>query len=388
MQLKFFIRNLIDALDAFFPLGDLKNATGKKILIFNWRDIRHTFSGGAEVYIHEIAKRLVNRGNTVTVFCGNDSSSPRNETIDGVHVVRRGGFYFVYIWAFLYYLLRFRGRYDVILDSQNGIPFFTPLYASEPIISLMFHVHQEVFYHDLSKPLAQLASFIEAKLMPWAYKHTRFITISKSTQLGMQKLGITDNKISIVSPGVDLTQFKPGQKSAFPQILYFGRLKQYKSVDVLINSFAALSKSFPTAKLIIAGDGEERDILKDLSTGLHLSRKTKFLGRVTESQKVSLMQSSWVLVNPSIMEGWGITVLEANACGTVAIASQVPGLSDSVQDRKTGLLFKTKDILDLTAKITYLLKNNNVRKRMQLSALSWSKQFDWEIEASKFLRLI
>ena len=168
IYLKFLIRIGVDFIEIFQPLPK-KTAVSpkaKQILIFNWRDLKHRYSGGAEVYLHEIAKQWVKMGSKVTLFCGNDGKCKRYEIIDGIEIIRRGGFYFVYIWAFLYYMLRFRGNYNVILDCENGIPFFTPLYAKEKIFCLVFHVHQEIFRRCLIKPLAAAVSFLEKKIMP------------------------------------------------------------------------------------------------------------------------------------------------------------------------------------------------------------------------------
>src|SRR5207302_1907131 len=122
--------------------------------------------GGAEVYIHEIAKELVKMGNAVHVFASNDRKSSHMEQIDGVWVIRRGGFYTVYLWAFVYWLLHFRSKFDVVVDSENGIPFFTPLYVGKPVVCLVHHVHQELFRKHLLTPFAILAQFLEARLMP------------------------------------------------------------------------------------------------------------------------------------------------------------------------------------------------------------------------------
>ena len=136
---------------------------GLRILIFNWRDTKHVWSGGAESYVHELAKRWVTSGNQVTLFCGNDGQSLRNEVIDGVSIIRRGGFYTVYIWACLYYLRFFRGHFDVIIDSENGLPFFTPLYTRKPKFLLIHHIHQEVFHEHLKFPLSYIAMFLLVK---------------------------------------------------------------------------------------------------------------------------------------------------------------------------------------------------------------------------------
>jgi glycosyltransferase involved in cell wall biosynthesis len=214
---KFILRSLVDFIEIIYPLPKPpKKSTHKRILIYNWRDTRHTWAGGAEVYVHELAKRWVKSGHHVTLFCGNDGELPRREQIDGVHIVRRGGFYLVYFWAFAYYIVRFRGRYDIILDCHNGIPFFTPLYAKEPVIGVVHHIHQVVFKHYLPGPAAALAGWMERDLMPWAYRSRQFITVSESTRQEMVDLGLTGAGISIVHNGVDLAELTPGPKHKAP----------------------------------------------------------------------------------------------------------------------------------------------------------------------------
>lgn len=387
-RVRWLLRNTIDFFYVFKPLPKGPPIKGKRILIFNWRDTKHLYAGGAEEYIHELAKRWVKEGNIVNIFCGNDGNSPRNETIDGVRIIRRGGFYFVYVWAFIYYILRFRGRFDIIIDSQNGVPFFTPLFVKEKNFCLMFHVHQKVFQKSLSKPLAIIASLIEKRFMPWTYRKTNFITISESSKKDMIKLGIAEDRISVVFPGVDLKKLKPAEKSEKPTVLYLGRLKEYKSVDLFIKSAKKVVSKIPNAQFIIAGDGEERINLVRLSRRLGLRNKVKFLGKVTEEEKVQLYQKAWVFVNPSYMEGWGMTSIEANACGTPVIASDVPGLRDSVNNPETGYLVKYGDTKDFAKKIIDLLTDNKKREYMSKMSIQWAKSFDWKASAGKSLNLI
>lgn len=385
------LRNLVDLIDLFYPIPPDKNLkpNKKKLLIFNWRDTKHTQSGGAEVYVHELARRWAKDGHKITLFCGNDGHSPRFETVDGVHIVRRGGFYFVYLWAFLYYIFHFRGRYDLVLDCQNGVPFFTPMYVREPVYSVVYHVHQEVFNQHLPKPLAVIASFVEKDLMPWAYRNIQFIAISQSTKQDMvEKIGISSNKIAIVHSGVDLETLSPGDKSPHPTILYLGRLKAYKSVDQLIKAFKEILLSVPNAELIIAGTGDESDTLKKLAKKLDVKSKVKFVGRVTENQKATLLQQAWVFVNPSMQEGWGITTIEANACGTPVVASDVPGLRESVNNPYTGYLVEYGDIPALADKITQLLTNHTLRQRMSDASPTWAQQFTWRSSVQKFYRIM
>lgn len=387
---RFIVSNLIDLLNIFNSLSAVTQEpiSGKRILIFNWRDTKHTFAGGAEVYIHELAKRWVREGHFVTLFCGNDGKSARNDTVDGVYIVRRGGFYFVYLWAFVYYLLKFRGRFDVIIDCENGIPFFTPFYAKEPVYCLLHHVHQEVFRKYLNLPMALLASVLENRLMPWAYRKSKFITISDSSKEGIGELGIDSTGIEIVHPGVNLKELSPGPKHERPTILYLGRLKAYKSVQVLIEAFKKILERIPEARLVIAGSGEERGRLEKSALKLGISRQVEFTGKVSEGEKVRLLQEAWVFVNPSYIEGWGITTIEANACGTPVVAADVPGLRDSVNNPHCGLLVEHGNPIAFAEEITSLLQNRELRSSMGAEAVKWAKNFDWEESASRMINLL
>ena len=183
-KLKTVYKNLLDLFGLFskLPAPSVEKNGKLRILVFNWRDTKHKWSGGAEVYIHELARRWVAMGHKVTVFCGNDQDSRRYETISGVWVIRRGGFYTVYIWAFLYYMRHLRGKYDIIIDSENGLPFFTPLYAREKVYLLIHHVHQEVFRKTLKPPFSWLAQALERRVMPIVYRNTEVITVSPSSK--------------------------------------------------------------------------------------------------------------------------------------------------------------------------------------------------------------
>lgn len=385
-QVKMFENNMADLFGLFLRLKTPKvgQSDRQRILIFNWRDTKHKWAGGAEVYIHELAKRFVKDGNSVTIFCGNVGKLPKNEVIEGIQIYRRGGFYMVYAWAAVYYLFKFRGKYDVIIDSENGIPFFTPLYSSKKKFLLIHHVHQEVFRKNLRKPFAQLAVFLEAKLMPVVYRNTQVITVSPSSKAEILKHKLTKTDPIVIYNGVDLDLFKPGVKSKTPTILYVGRLQRYKSIHVLLKAAKKILEAVPTAEIIIAGEGEERSRLMQLSKDLGLEGKVTFKGKVTEAEKIWLFQRAWVFVNPSLMEGWGITTIEANACGTAVVASNVPGLKDSVQDTKTGLLVPYGNADELSTAVIELIKNDRKRKKMSEESKVWVENFTWEKSADSF----
>jgi len=190
------------------------------ILLLNWWDPTHPWAGGAEAYCFQIARRWVQGGHRVTWFCGRHEDQSSNGSIEGIEIIRRGGFYSVYPHGALCYLTRFRGQFDVILDGANGIPFFTPLYSRIPKIALVHHVHSEVFFRELPSHLAHLANLMERVGMPLVYRHVPFITVSESSRRALVKLGIPAEQISIVHNGVDCTWHRPGAKSDTPLVAF------------------------------------------------------------------------------------------------------------------------------------------------------------------------
>lgn len=383
-------QNFKDFLGLFSNLGDTVQVKEGKlaILIFNWRDTKHKWAGGAEVYIQQLAKQWVKDGNYVTIFCGNSGKSAKNDKIDGVQIYRRGGFYMVYLWAFIYYMVKFRGRYNIIVDSENGLPFFTPLYAKEKKFLLIHHVHQEVFRKSLIWPFSAIASFLEAKVMPLVYRNTEVITVSPSSKNEIKRHNLTKKDPTIIYNGVDHELFKPARKSGTPLIVYIGRIQYYKSLNVFIKAAKKVLKSVPNAKFVIAGDGEEKDDLKEYTKKIGMDSHISFTGFLSEQDKVALFQKAWLFVNPSVMEGWALTTIEANACGTPTVASDVPGLRDSVKNPHTGYLVKYGDIDGFAKYIKKLITDWKLRRKMATESKKWAQQFTWDKSAKEFYDLM
>ncbi|MEK7571568.1 MAG: glycosyltransferase [Patescibacteria group bacterium] len=378
-------------------LGLLQSKTSHKawkekrmnILIFNWRDTKHIYNGGAEVYIHELAKRWVKEGNKVTLFCGNDNKSKSYETIDGVEIIRKGGAYTVYFFAFVYYLLKFAKKYDAVIDCENGIPFFTPLFVRKPIILVIHHVHQEVFRTFLRFPLNVIAASLEGKLMPFLYRNKTVVTVSDSSRKEILDLGFSKpDDIKIVPNGVFEYLFQKTEKTQYPSFIYLGRLKEYKQIDVLIKAFAKVVKNHPSAKLSLVGTGESHDALVTLVKKLEIEESIHFVGKVSESEKTDLFGQSWVAVQPSRVEGWGITVIEANACGTPVIASKVNGLQDSVVNGKTGMLVESGNVDQFAATMEMLIIDTPFRQQLSEGAERWATNFSWQKSSDEFYEII
>lgn len=381
--------NIRDLLDVFThqDVAIDQSPDTLKVLIFNWYCVKHTWAGGAEYYVHNIAKSLVKKGHSVTLFCGNDGSCLSTEVIDGVNIIRHGGLFTVGIWAYIYYMTKFKYNFDVIIDSAKGVPFFTPIYAIQPVVSLICHVHQDMFKKGLIYPLAQIAMYLEKTAMPFVYASTPLVTISPSSRKAIHQLGFdAKKKIEIVYPGVDDVR-KMGKKTKNPSLLYLGRLRDYKNVDILIKCIPSLLAKYPKLTVTIAGEGESMKSLKRLTHKLGVQDVVTFTGRVTDEQKNVLFTQAWIVVHPSIVEGWGISNIEANLCGTPVVAANVDGLRDSVIHSKTGLLVESKNVPAFIAAIDSLLSDEKRRNEMGLHAKKWAAGFSWEASAESFYTL-
>lgn len=358
------------------------------ILIFNWRDLTHPWAGGAEVFLYQVARRWVQQGHQVTWFCGRHSSQSACERIEGIEIIRRGGIYSVYLHATRCYLSRCRGRFDVLLDSANGIPFFTPLFSAVPKIVMVHHVHHEVFFRELPWHLAHLANFLERVCMPLVYRRTRFVTVSESSRRALIHIGVPAARISTLYNGVDRTRYRPGAKSETPLVVYVGRLRPYKGVDVAIRALTDLLRTIPDLRFDIAGSGLAEPMLRALVQELDVAEHVRFHGYVSEAEKIRLLQRAHVVVNTSMKEGWGLTVIEANACGTPVVGANVPGLRDSVQHGKTGLLVPYGDPEALAQSVRELLLDHDRREQLGKNALVWAARFDWNETARCGLDLL
>lgn len=359
-----------------------------KILVLNWRDITHPWAGGAELNIHEQAKHWVDSGHQVTLFCGGYKGCSPYDTIDGIKIIRKGGRFSIYFWAFYFYVKKFRNQFDVIVDIENGIPFFTPLFSKVPKVCLLHHVHTRQFRKEFRFPLAQVGIFLEAVIMPLVYKNVPFITVSESSLTELVKLGINPDHCQVVYNGLDHQQYRPDQniKSIKPLIVYLGRLMAYKQVDKLIRFMHPILEKQPEAELHIIGGGTTEENLKQLTHQLNLDDKVFFHGYVSEQEKVTWLQKAWLLATASLNEGWGLVVIEANACGVPAVAFNVPGLSESVNDNYSGRLVETDE--DFIDQILEILSNADYRKRLSDGAIKHAAKYSWQNAAEQSLDIL
>lgn len=380
-----FFHYAVPAFDRIFPTKPIRLHDGLSILILNWRDPRHPQSGGAETYLFEMAKHWARWGNRVEWVSAGFKGAARHDTLDGIRITRVGNAATVYAAVPWLYFRKLRNRFDVIVDTENGIPFFSPLFSMKPKICLVFHVHKRVFQQQLPWWISWLFVWLETWCMPRLYKRSQFVTISRTSLEEMEAHRFSQMPIEIVHSGVGV-DCVPGLKSPTPIISYVGRLKRYKRVDALIEAFSRVRQEHPDARLVIAGAGDQEPNLRQLAAETGLGDAIEIRGYVSDAEKVEVLQQSWLFVSPSSMEGWGIAAIEANACGTPALAYDVPGLKEAIVDGLNG--FTVPDGSDLSVPISRILRDEKLRRSLELGSIQRAGRFSWNRCADAFLDVI
>lgn len=360
-----------------------------RILVINWRCVKNPLAGGAEVYFQEIFKRIAARGHTVTQLAVQFPGASQEEVIDGIRVIRFGGpttFNFA-VARRLNGILK-QDRYDVVVDDLNKIPFFSPWFCDKPVLVLMMHMFRKSIFAEVPFPLAAYVYFAES-LIPFCYKNNFFAVLSPSSKRDLLAFGIPESHQTVIPPGTDTVRFCPDfSRKRENLILHVGRLKRYKSTDHLLAACQLLSRSRQDFTVKIVGDGDDLPRLRSLSRQLGLEKIVEFTGYVPESEKILLYQQAALLVENSIKEGWGLIVMEANACGTPVVAARSPGLVDAVVEGETGFLYEYGDIPELASRIGELLDNPTLRGRMGINGVAWARRFSWESAAEKMLQVL
>ena len=350
-----------------------------RILVLNYRDRTHPLAGGAEVHLHKIFGRLVELGHSVMLFTTSYFGASENEVIDGIEVVRCGGdllFPFHCILRVPKLIKKFEP--DIIYEDLNKLPLFSPCTTKIPKLIQILHLWKFSIFRETSFPVA-FAVWLSEKIIPLVYKNCRFATISPSGKKELCKLGIAKEKISVIYCGMESKYFekeKVRNKSFY--FLWLGRFRKYKGVWVAFEAFKIFAKKHPNVKLLFAGSGPEKAKMKLKAKEWGLEDRVEILGLVSEEEKIELMSKALGILQTSYKEGWGLTVIEAAACGTASIASNVSGLCDSVKDKETGLLFKAGSAEDCAKKMEMLYGNPILRVSMESEARSYASSFDWE----------
>lgn len=383
-----------------------------KILWFNWRDIRNPDAGGAEVFTHEVCRRLVHPsyGHKITLFTSAFYGCSDEEELEGIRIVRGGNKYTVYKKAREYYK-RYGHQYELVVDEINTRPFSTVDFVKDkPIVALIHQLAREFWFYETRFPINVIGYYFLEKYWLAKYRNSPTITISESTRIDLESLHFKD--VKVIREGI---AFRPSdtqaQKEPAPTLIFVGRLKKAKKPDDAIRAFLALKLEIPDAKLWVVGDGYMISKLKEMAAapildknsaakkGNNTSRAPEdyddnsnngivFFGKVSNEKKLELMSRAHLLLVPGVREGWGLVVTEANAMGTPAVAYDIPGLRDSVLNHETGVLVQKDDPTGMAIDAGILLADKKKLDQYSKKAIEYARGFSWDTTAAKFASIL
>ncbi len=366
----------------------------RSVLLLCWRDTGHPQGGGSETYLQRIGAQLAGAGVAVTLRTARYPGSARHEVVDGVRISRAGGPYTVYIWAMLAMALaKLRMgplrhvKPDVVVDTQNGLPFLARLIYGRRAVVLVHHCHRQQW--PVAGPvLSRVGWFVESTLSPRLHRRNQYVTVSLPSARDLVTLGVDGERIAVVRNGLDEapTQTMSGPRSAAPRVVVLSRLVPHKQIEDALDAIADLRSRIPGLHLDVVGGGWWRERLVEHVQQRGIADAVTFHGHVDDVTKHHVLQSSWVQVLPSRKEGWGLAVVEAGQHGVPTIGYRSSGgLSDSIIDGVTGVL--VDDRAELVDRLEQLLSDEVLREQLGAKAQVRSAEFSWR-QSAEALRLV
>lgn len=352
-----------------------------RILLVNWNDRENPQAGGAEIHLHELFGRIARWGHGVHLIASGWRGCAPQAQVDGIQVTRIGGRHS--------FALRGRGAvrralrersFDVVVEDINKVPLFLPTLTTLPFVAIVPHLFGTTAFAEASAPMAAVVWAAERPI-PRVYRRAGFHAISESTRDDLVRRGVPNERVVVIHPGVDATHYAPDvatPRAARPTFLYLGRLKRYKGVEFALRAVAAARQLRSDITLDVCGQGEDRARLEGVAQALGLADAVRFLGFVSEDEKRRLLCQAWAVVFPSPKEGWGITNVEAAACATPALASDSPGLRESVRHGVTGYLVPHGDTRALADRIVALAADPALVERLGRAARRFAEGFSWD----------
>lgn len=364
------------------------SAPVNSVLLLCWRDTGHPQGGGSETYLQRIGTHLAQSGVRVTLRTARYPGAARREVVDGVEIQRRGGPYSVYVRAGLAMVagrlgvgpLR-RAKPDVVVDTQNGLPFLARLAYGRRAVVLVHHCHREQW--PVAGPVkSRIGWFVESRLSPRLHRRNQYVTVSLPSARDLTDLGVRADHVAVVRNGVDAAPpaSLTAPRSVTPRVVVLSRLVPHKQIEDALDAVARLRGRIPGLHLDVVGGGWWAQPLFDHAEELGISDAVTFHGHVDDATKHELLQHSWVNLLPSRKEGWGLAVIEAAQHGVPTIGYRSSGgLSDSIVDGVTGVL--VDDVDDLVDGLHRLLTDHVLREQLGAKAQVRSADFSWEQSA-------
>jgi glycosyltransferase involved in cell wall biosynthesis len=362
-------------------LGDVAAAAGlRRIHILMWRDLDDPVAGGSELHAHEIASRWASAGLDITMRTSFAADHPSVTRRSGYRVVRRAGRDMVFPRAARAELSGRHGPSDGLVEVWNGMPLFSPLWARGPRIVFLHHLHAEMWDMTLPPDLARIGRLIEARIAPPLYRATSIVTLSESSKDELvQDMRFDADRVKVVHPGVD-TRFSPsGAEADRPLVVAVGRLVPVKRFHLLIDALTAAKPQLPDLEAVIVGEGYQRETLETLLRERGAEDWISLPGRVDDDDLIDLYRRAWVVASTSAREGWGMTLTEAAACGTPAVATDIAGHRDAVIDGESGVLVGR--IADFPGALERVLTDTALRERLAAGAIARAARCTWDATA-------
>ena len=364
-----------------------------RILYLSWRDRENPEAGGSETFVERTSAVMSEHGAAVTIFSARFPGAARTSWHDAVKVVRGGNRFTCYA-AGLWHLLRHRRAYDVVIDVQNGVPFWAAAIrrvTRVPVIAVVHHVHEDQWRTFFPRPVAAFGWWLESRVAPWVFRRSRYITVSKATRSELVGLGVDRERIDLIYSGndqpEDLASYAQLPRTPEPSITVLGRLVPHKQVEIAIETVAQLRPHFPGLQLNVVGAGAWQSSLERLVAERGLTDAVRFLGFVDEPTKHRVLATSWLVMMPSYKEGWGLTIVEAGLHGTPSVAfAQAGGPRESIQHGVTGALATTRE--DMLDDVRFLLERADVRETLGAQARTYASGFSWQSTGSAVLQTV
>jgi glycosyltransferase involved in cell wall biosynthesis len=356
----------------------------RRVDIVAWRDLDDAEAGGSELHAHEILSRWADGGIDVRLWTSRVDGAARLISRSGYTVNRRAGRYAVFPRTAVAGLRRKIGTGDALVEIWNGMPFFSPVWSRIPRIVLLHHVHAEMWDMVLSPRLARLGRTMEQRIAPPFYRKSQIVTLSESARSDLvRRLRHPADRVTVVPPGVDARFTPGGTRSPNPLVVAVGRLVPVKRFDLFIEAMIALKAQHPDLEAMIAGEGYERPALEAQIAGAGAGGWFSLPGRLPDADLIAAYRRAWVVGSTSSHEGWGMTLTEAAACGTPAVATRIAGHEDAVIDGESGLLVSTP--AGLVEAISSILSDPMLRRRLSQGALRRVEGMTWDRTASSAL---
>ncbi|HIW91053.1 MAG TPA: glycosyltransferase family 4 protein [Candidatus Corynebacterium avicola] len=376
-----------------------------KVLLLCWRDSGHPEGGGSEVYLERVAEHLARRGHQVTYRTARYRGSARREQRNGVNYVRGGGNLTVYPRAW-WHMLRSRvltsragERPDVIVDTQNGVPFFAAVFGGwcggVPTVLLTHHCHREQW--PVAGPvLSRVGWFLESRVSPWLHRRLPYVTVSEPSADELVDLGVDRARVRVIRNGVDVPEdladlsganLDTPETAGRTHLVTLSRLVPHKQIEHAMDALATVLPTHPDTYLDVIGDGWWSDNLRRHADELGISGNVIFHGHVSEQVKHLLLARADLHVLPSRKEGWGLAVIEAGLHGVPTLGYHTSaGLRDSVIDGSTGLLVGSEG--GLINSLAQLLDDPDRLAELGENARRRARTFSWGRTGAQWEQLL